>query len=160
MRRFIHILGLVSGTVLVFIMGLMCLEIFCRYVLHKPILGTVEISSYLLVLFVFIGMSYTQSIDGHIKIDLLTVRLSPKVQHVFRIIALVMALSVFAVITWKTSEAFLTSWRMREVRWGALPLPVYPVKFVVAAGSLILCIQFMINIIDELQYKIPGPRKE
>jgi hypothetical protein len=42
---------------------------------------------------------------------------------------------------------------MREFRWGALPLPIYPVKFVVVAGSLLLCIQLVINIIDEYRYK-------
>jgi TRAP-type C4-dicarboxylate transport system permease small subunit len=154
MRRLVYWLGLLSGFVLLVIMGLMCAEVFCRYFLHKPILGTVEISSYLLVLFVFSGVSYTQSIDGHIRIDLLTSRLSDQSQKLLRLAALMMALAVYGVITWRTSRAFLLSWQMGEVRWGALPLPVYPVKFFVAFGSLVLCIQFIISIFDECRYKL------
>jgi len=154
MRRFIHALGLFSGFVLISIMVLMCSEVFCRYLLHKPILGTVEISSYLLVVFVFSGMAYTQSIDGHIKIELVTERLSPKIQYVLRITALLMAFFVFLIITWRTAHGFWRSWQIKEVRWGALPLPVYPVKFVVAAGSFTLCLQLMINVIDEIRGKL------
>jgi len=36
---------------------------------------------------------------------------------------------------------FLEKLAYGEVRWGALPLPIYPVKFIVAAGSLGLCVQ-------------------
>jgi TRAP-type C4-dicarboxylate transport system permease small subunit len=142
---------MISGIVLVFIMALMCAEVFCRYFLHKPILGTVEISSYMLVLFVFSGMAYTQSIDGHIRIDFLTERMPQKAQHILKLISLIFALLVFIIISWKTGNAFWRSWLLREVRWGALPLPVYPIKFVVFSGSFLLCVQLAIDIYD--QYK-------
>jgi len=151
MRHLINILGIGSGTVLLTILALMCAEVFCRYVLNKPILGTVEISEYLLVLFVFSGMAYTQSISGHIKIDLITLQLPPTVQGALKIVSLLLALCVFGFISWETTKAFLISWQIKEVRWGALPLPVWPVKFVVAAGSVILCLQFVIDIADEFR---------
>jgi len=160
MRRFIYWLGIFSGLALLLIMGLMCSEVFCRYFLHKPILGTVEISSYLLVLFVFSGVSYTQSIDGHIKIDLFTSMLSNRSQNALRLFALIMALAVYGVIAWRTSRAFLLSWQMGEVRWGALPLPMYPVKFFVAFGSLCLCIQFIISIFDECRHNFSRRTEE
>lgn len=160
MRRFIYILGVSSGIVLTLIGGIMCAEVFCRYVLHKPILGTVEISSYLLVLFVYTGMAYTQSIDGHITVDVLMQRLSSKAQHVLRLGGLVLTLAIFTVITWRTTSAFWASWQIKEVRMGALPLPVYPVKFAVAAGSFCLCLQFLISIWDELRYRAVLPAKE
>ena len=153
MRKIINWLGMLSGFILVLTMLLMCAEVFCRYVLNQPILGTVEISAYLLVFFVFCGISYTQSIDGHIKIDLFTRRLPEKWQRILRMIACVLALFVFVLITRQASLAFWKSWLMGEVRWGALPLPIYPVKGIVAAGSLILCVQFVIDIIDELRHR-------
>jgi len=160
MRKLISWLGMVSGLVLVLIMALMCAEVFCRYVLNRPILGTVEISSYLLVLFVFSGTSYTQSIDGHIKIDLFTRRLPEKWQRILRVVAYALTLPVFVLITRQTSIAFWKSWQMREVRWGALPLPIYPIKCVVAVGSLLLCCQFVINILDELKHQPETPGKD
>jgi len=55
MKRIFAGLGMFSGWLLVFIMILMCAEVFCRYVLNSPILGTVEISSYLLVFLSSVG---------------------------------------------------------------------------------------------------------
>ncbi len=153
MRKIISWLGMLSGLVLVVIMGLMCAEVFCRYVLNRPILGVVEISSYLLVLFVFSGMSYTQAVGGHIKIDLFTRNLSQERQRILRIISYGLALPVYALITRQTFIAFLESWEMGEVRWGALPLPIYPIKGVVAVGALFLCIQFVICLYDEFKHQ-------
>jgi TRAP-type mannitol/chloroaromatic compound transport system permease small subunit len=64
---------------------------------------------------------------------------------------------VFAVITWQMVMAFWKSWEMQEVRWGALPLPVWPVKFGIAFGLITLCLQFLLNIIDEIRNKMAQP---
>jgi TRAP-type C4-dicarboxylate transport system permease small subunit len=160
MRKFISWLGMLSGAILVLIMMLMCAEVFCRYFLNKPILGTVEISAYSLVFFVFCGVAYTQSIGGHIKIDMFTRCLNEDLQRLLRIIACLLALCVFILIARQSAIAFWKSWQMNEVRWGALPLPIYPVKGVVAFGSFILCIQFAIDIIDNLKHRPNAPEKE
>jgi TRAP-type C4-dicarboxylate transport system permease small subunit len=149
MRRFIYYLGIFSGIVLLAILALMSGEVVFRYFLNKPILGTVEISSYLLVIFCFTGMAFTQSQRGHIALELFTQRLPQRMSRVLKIITSTLSLAVFAVITWQTSIAFWKSWEMQEVRWGALPLPVWPVKFFVAFGSLVLCLQLVLDLIDK-----------
>ena len=154
MKRFIYYLSVFSGVVLLCILALMTAEVVFRYAFNMPILGTVEISSYLLVIFGFTGMAYTQSQKGHIEIDLITQQLSSRANHVLRLVSLFLSLAAFAAITWQTASAFWTSWEIQEVRWGALPLPVWPVKFIVAFGSFILCIQFVMDIIEE--FKRPG----
>lgn len=157
MRKFIYYLGMFSGIVLLGILALMSGEVIFRYLFNKPILGTVEISSYLLVIFCFTGMAFTQSQGGHIKIELVTLKFGPGLQRTLRIITLMLSLAVFIVITWQMAGAFWKSWEMQEVRWGALPLPVWPVKFMIAFGSLTLCLQLILNIIDEIRKKVASP---
>lgn len=157
MRRFIYYLGITSGIFLLSILALMSGEVLFRYALNKPILGTVEISSYLLVIFCFTGIAFTQSQRGHINIEFVTQHLTARLQRILRIITLILSLTVFAVITWQMVIAFWKSWEMQEVRWGALPLPVWPVKFVIAFGSFTLCLQFLLNIIDEIRNKMTLP---
>lgn len=149
-KRIVSHLGMVSGIALMGVMGLMCTEVFCRYVLHSPILGTVEVSEQILVFVVYLGIAYTQQIDGHIRIEVVTELLSPRVRHILRIFALLVALGVFALITWRSGMTFWEAWLIKEVRWGALPLPTWPVKGIVPVGSFILCLQFITDIIDEL----------
>ncbi len=154
MRRSIYYLGIFSGIVLLGILALMSGEVIFRYLFNKPILGTVEISSYLLVIFCFTGIAFTQSQQGHINIELVTQRLPASIQRTLKIITLILSLAVFAVITWQMAIAFWRSWEMQEVRWGALPLPVWPVKFVIAFGSFTLCLQLLLNIIDEIRNNV------
>jgi TRAP-type transport system small permease protein len=149
MRRFIYYLGIFSGIVLLAILALMSGEVVFRYFLNKPILGTVEISSYLLVIFCFTGIAFTQSQRGHIALELFTQRLPKRMSRVLQIITSTLSLAVFAVITWQAFIAFWKSWEMQEVRWGALPLPVWPVKFFIAFGSLVLCLQLVLDLIDK-----------
>jgi TRAP-type C4-dicarboxylate transport system permease small subunit len=158
MRRFIDFLGIFSGFVLLTILTLMSAEVISRYLFNRPILGTVEISSYLLVIFAFTGMAFTQSRKGHIQVDFVTHQLSQSANRLLRISSLILSLTVFMFVTWQSAIGFWKSWQLNEVRWGALPLPVYPVKFVVAFGSMILCIQFILDIFDELKKRSYGPR--
>lgn len=148
-----------SGAVLLGILALMSAEVFARYLFNKPILGTVEISSYLLVIFCFTGMAFVQSQKGHICIELVTQRLPTSLQCTLRIITLILSLVTFVVITWQMAGAFWKSWEIQEVRWGALPLPVWPVKFMIAFGSFTLCLQFLLNIVDEIRNKLKLPRR-
>jgi len=136
------------------ILALMSAEVFARYLFNKPILGTVEISSYLLVIFCFTGIAFVQSQKGHICIELVTHKFPDSLQRILRIITLILSLATFIVITWQMAIAFWKSWEMQEVRWGALPLPVWPVKFMIAFGSFTLCLQFLLNIIDEIRKKL------
>ena len=151
MRRFIYYLGIFSGFVLLSILALMSGEVIFRYAFNMPILGTVEISSYLLVIFAFTGIAFTQSQRGHINIEIVTQCLPRRVSYVLRIVTLILSLAVFVVITWQTALGFWKSWEMQEVRWGALPLPVWPVKFVITFGSLVLCLQFLLDLVDEVR---------
>jgi TRAP-type transport system small permease protein len=150
-RRFIYYLGIFSGFVLLSILALMSAEVIFRYAFNMPILGTVEISSYLLVIFAFTGIAFTQSQRGHINIEIVTQCLPRRVSYVLRIVTLILSLAVFVVITWQTALGFWKSWEMQEVRWGALPLPVWPVKFVITFGSLVLCLQFLLDLVDEVR---------
>jgi TRAP-type transport system small permease protein len=157
MRKFIYYLGMFSGVVLFGILALMSGEVISRYLFNKPILGTVEISSYLLVIFCFTGIAFTQSHHGHINIELVTQSLPARFQRILKIITLLLSLAVFVVITWQMVIAFWKSWEMQEVRWGALPLPVWPVKFMIAFGSFTLCFQLLLNVVDEIRNKITSP---
>lgn len=154
MKKFVYWLSIFSGIVLLCILALMTAEVVFRYFFNQPILGTVEISPYLLVIFCFTGIAYTQSERGHINIELVTRKLPAGLQRALRIISLILSLATFVVITWQMTIAFWNSWEIQEVRWGALPLPVWPVKFMIAFGSFTLCLQFLSNIVDEFRNKI------
>ncbi|MBN1365514.1 MAG: TRAP transporter small permease [Syntrophaceae bacterium] len=151
MRKIINLCALLSGILLLVIMGIISAEVVCRYFLHNPIIGVVEVSEFILIFIIFGSLAYTQSLDGHIRIELVTNNLSLRYQKILRIVALVLSFCIMALIAIQTGKGFWASWEIREVRWGIVPLPMYLVKFMVSSGCFLLCVQFVISLLDELR---------
>ena len=54
-------------------------DVIGRAVWSKPIPGTVELSSYMLVFFILLGVAYTQQVKGHVRVSMLVSRLPERV---------------------------------------------------------------------------------
>ena len=54
-------------------------EVLGRAVWNKPIPGTLELSSYMLAVFILLGLAYTQQVKGHVRVEMLIKRLPERV---------------------------------------------------------------------------------
>jgi TRAP-type C4-dicarboxylate transport system permease small subunit len=57
-----------------------------RYVFDMPTIWSVEVSSYLLLLVIFTATAYTLQTDGHVRVDIITIRLPEKPRTILSII--------------------------------------------------------------------------
>ena len=57
--------------------GLIFVEVIGRYIFNHSFGVSEEISGYLLVVLIFLGLGYVASKDAHIKVQIVTSRLSP-----------------------------------------------------------------------------------
>ena len=69
-----------AGICGVLLVVLVLAEIVRRTFFNSSFLWTFEISSWLLVAFAFMGMGYTLQSGGHVRVTLLTSRLSGRIQ--------------------------------------------------------------------------------
>ncbi|MDH5696333.1 MAG: TRAP transporter small permease subunit, partial [Dehalococcoidia bacterium] len=53
-----------------------------RATLARTIAGAVEISEYMLAVFILLGLAYTQQVKGHVRVSFFISRLPPPVQPV------------------------------------------------------------------------------
>src|SRR4030067_1641808 len=67
----------IDGALVFLYMCMMFLDVLLRYFFNQPIPFTIDISSMLIVAFVFLGLGYVQLDKLHLHIDLITARLSP-----------------------------------------------------------------------------------
>ena len=65
------ILSYAAAFVLFGIMLLTTFDVAGRYLFHAPILGVFEVTEFMLVCVVFLSLAYTQSLKGHIEVDIL-----------------------------------------------------------------------------------------
>ncbi len=140
-----------SGLVLFLMMLLITFDVIGRYFFSHPITGTLEITEFLMVFVVFMSISCVQQRKGHIRVQILTRHLSHRGRIVFDIIAHVIGLVFFLLIAWQSGKSALSSWEFGESSEGLIQIPIYPPKFAVAVGSLLMGGQFLTDIIGQLR---------
>jgi TRAP-type transport system small permease protein len=121
-----------------------------RFFFSKPIHGTLELNMLLMSAIVFLGLAWTQSERGHVRVEVLISRAKPTLRSALNIACWAIALALFLGITIGGAEEAINSARIGENLWGVKKFPVWPGKILAAFGSGLLCIQFLIDIGSEL----------
>jgi TRAP-type C4-dicarboxylate transport system permease small subunit len=112
----------------------------------KPIPGSFELSEYILATFILLGAAYTQQVRGHVGVDFLTSRLSPRVRVVCEIITWILSLFIIAIVIW---QGWLEGIRERTVS-DMLRIPQYPFRLLVAVGGFLLWLELLIDLISSI----------
>ena len=139
------------GGVLILVMMLaIVVDVSGRYLFNSPLLGGIELNRTLLVVVVFFGLAYTQLEDGHIRMDLLMVRVSPRLKLILEIFSLVIALSVYVYITYTTIPVTIRSILRGEYETGLIPFPMWPARLFMSIGLFILTLQLVADLKSKL----------
>lgn len=132
-----------------FIIPLMLLttgDIIGRKFISKTIPGTFEISEYILATFILLGAAYTQQVKGHVGVDFLTSRLSPRVRIACEIFTTLLSLFIISIVIW---QGWLEGIRERTVS-DMLRIPQYPFRLLVAVGGFLLWLEILIDLINSI----------
>lgn len=144
-----------AACIVLFLMMLLTIaDVFLRKVFAKSILGTVEITEFMMVVIVFFGLAYTEALDGHIKVDVVMSRLGDRTQHIVSIVTQFASFILFCLVTWFTFSYSITKKAAGEVSQD-LWIPVYPFVYIVGVGcgilSLVLFIKFLVSLVQMLR---------
>jgi TRAP-type C4-dicarboxylate transport system permease small subunit len=117
-----------------------------RFFFSKPLHGTLELNMLLMSAIVFLGLAWTQSQRGHVRVEVVISRTRPTIRNALNIICWAIAFVLFLAITIGGTEEAINSVRIGENLWGVKKFPVWPGKILAAFGSGLLCVQFLIDI--------------
>ena len=144
-RRLLHAFGVVAAVATFAMMALVVANAGSRYLLNAPVPGAFEIVQSLLTVMVFLSLALTQARGGHIRVTLLTRRLTPAGARLASVAAFALGAGFFA---WCALGAWGFAWQsfqVNEQEWGVIRYPLWPVKFVVFAGLVLLSLQFLLD---------------
>ena len=142
----VHRVGLASlFTMMVLTVG----DVAGRYFFTKPILGTFELTEFMLAVLVFCSLGYTQVCKGHIRIDVVASRLPSRAQAVIDALIYLGSLGLFSLVIWQSTANAIRLWRGHNVS-GILGVPIYPFLIVVAVGSFLFCLALVIDFLNSL----------
>lgn len=146
MGIFSYILSRLGCVALCSMMGLTVVDVLGRYVFNSPILGAFEITSFLVSILVFSFLGYAQSQKAHVTVDILVNAFSEKAQSVVKLINYTIALFIMILISWKGFEKAVESMETGDSPMN-LPVPIHPFVFFMAFGCVIMCIEFIRDIL-------------
>lgn len=96
----------VSITIFVTIVILGSMQVFFRYFLNSSLPWSEELMRFLFIWLVFIGSSITVRLDRHVAIDLLAMKLKPKMQTVMFIITRLVCVAFLVLMLPASLELF------------------------------------------------------
>ena len=145
MRRAIQRLNrFISAVGAVFLLPLMLItafEVIGRNLFNRPIAGAVELSEYLLSIFILLGVAYTQQVKGYVGVSLFVARLPLRGQMVLNIISTLLSLFIFALLAW---QGLIVGMEEKTVS-DMLRVPQYPFRLLVAAAAFLTCLELLFD---------------
>jgi TRAP-type C4-dicarboxylate transport system permease small subunit len=149
--------GVLQGIILLMFFVLMLLgsgDVLGRYLFNSPIIGTKEISSILVVGIVVLGWARTQARGAQINVTLIISRFSQSAQAKINFITTFLSLILFSLIVWQSIKVAIRLWESERLV-NILLIPLAPFQLIVTLGALILCLEFIIELVH-LFRKIRG----
>lgn len=79
----------------------MFVDVLLRYVFNRPIPGSIDITSLVLVFLTFFAVAYTQLQKGHITVDLVTSKLTPRAELALSTAMYIISTAIIGVLVWR-----------------------------------------------------------
>jgi len=140
--------GILCSITIILMMLSTTADVSRRYLFGHPISGTVEFNELLLVLMVYFGLLYTQKEKLHINVNVFTQRLNPRFKNILLLFSYTVGIAFFGLVFYAGIDPFVEAWVMQTYRFGAIEFLLWPSKGLVVVGSLLLCLQFISDILD------------
>ncbi|MDD3619639.1 MAG: TRAP transporter small permease [Desulfobulbaceae bacterium] len=138
----------IAAAALILMMLLTTLDVVLR-LFKNSIPGTYEIIGLLGAVVASFALGYTSVEKGHIAVDFLVMRFSPRVQALAGAVNALVAAVLFGLITWQSLLYAVDLMKKGQVTL-TVQLPIYPFVFGIAAGcgllALVLAVEFLHDI--------------
>ena len=138
-----------GAGVLVVMMLLITMDVLLRYFLNRPVKGSFELVEFMMAIVVCLGMAYTGVQKGHVAVEIVVSRFSPRVQALIDSFNYLVSTILFSLISWK-SVVQAKVLGVSGLTSAILYVPVYPFVFVLAFGSGLLSLVFLVHFIDSV----------
>jgi TRAP-type C4-dicarboxylate transport system permease small subunit len=141
------VLMLAGMGMMLFMMLLGGADVIGRYFLNSPVVGAFEITEILLAGVVFFGLAYTQSVKGHVTVDLVYSRLPARLRNVVGMVNKIVLLCLFIMILWRGVATAIIEWKLHR-KIPNLGLPYYPFQLFLPLGALAMCFVLIAEILQ------------
>ncbi|MFO7801445.1 MAG: TRAP transporter small permease [Desulfovermiculus sp.] len=132
--------------ILIPLMLLTTVDVIGRKFFSQPIPGAVEISSYMLVVFILTGLAYTQQVKGNVQVEFFVNKLPLRPRYMVNALTSLLSIFVIGLITWQGSIEALHDTTVSDMH----RIPRWPFKALVPLAGFLLCLELGIDFVENL----------
>ncbi len=134
--------GRVVSLVALIFAGIIIYDVFMRYVMGEPTRWAFDLTKQLYGFYFILLGGYALRHQAHVKVDLVTERLGHGARRLVEAAGYVIFFFPFTWVFARRSFDFaMTSYQQGEVTYGAVQMPVYPLKIAMFLAAVLLLIQ-------------------
>jgi len=144
MQRINYYVCFIGMVMLIPMLLLITGDVISRALWNRTIPGTIEISSYLLSVFVLLGIAYTHQLKGHIRVTVFTDHLPKKVELIMNIITTIISLFISFILIWQGWVLGIESKTVSDM----LRIPQLPFKLLVSLAGFLLFMELLFDLLE------------
>ena len=103
-------------------------DVVLRYVFNAPLPEMFQLTEFMMVGVVYLGIAYVQQLKDHIKIEIATQWMPRKGQDILDLFGNLVGLFIFGLITWQTGRQAWEAWDTQDYTMGIVQFPLWPAK--------------------------------
>lgn len=150
--------SVVSGVAMALMIISTTLDTTFRFTINFPLPGIFELNEVLLVVLVYLGITWTQMERGHTRVVILLKILPIRLAIKLDIVCWIFCFLFLGILGLQSGKEALRSFQINEFRWGSVQMPIWWAKAIIPLGCWLTCIQLLIDIgvnIGRLKGRLP-----
>lgn len=142
--RIVTILAFVFAAIIIY-------DVILRYAFSEPTRWAFDVSKQLFGFYFVLLGGYALRHRAHVRVDILTEKLGPLGQKIADLLGYAIFFFPFAWVFLSRSWEFAArSWAQGEVTYGAIQMPVYPLKMAMCLAAALLLLQGIAEVLKIL----------
>lgn len=144
--------GQLTSFLIVPLLFIVLYEVLMRYAFNAPTVWGFEATAFAYGMHYMLGLSFMEHAEGHVRVDIVTSRFSPKVQAVIMILGyLLIFMPVYVLMTWGAIKFAQTATITNELNSTSWAPRIWPYKIVMALSFLFLVVQGLSTMLKNLK---------
>ena len=153
------VVGKFSQYLVFGMMGVLLYESISRTLFNQPHIWVVEVAQFTMAAYYLLGGGYSMILDGHVRMDLLYGRWSPRTRAVMDSITGVVLLFYLFILLYGAISSIEYALRYGQVNYSSWGPPLAPIKIIMAIGILLMLLQSIAIFLKDLTVAIGGVKK-
>jgi TRAP-type transport system small permease protein len=144
-----RLLNIFAVTAISLMMAVSVVDIFMRFAFRSPILDSSDMVQYLMVVGGFGGLAWCALKDGHVRVDLLTIRLSSRGQAFSDSFGYFLCLTVVPLVAWQGFQGAIYCLQVNKASQ-ILEIPAFPFYLIMGIGAVMLSLVLLTLLVKSI----------